>query len=1025
MKTRYPIIIGLILTWMLLIPSISISSGSETEDPAISMSRIVSRALDHISSYDRDHPLMPPVDATSVIRMIQDGTIETNGPSRTDPIPLNWDLVATNTHSKIYVEEGLSVSSSDITAIGDVFDEKIYPNATDWFHPSNPYNIIEIRIYDFGDGPGNVGGFFFASFATRDHMYVDSEDLEYSRDWTFEIVAHEFQHLLHYDQDMDEEVWLNEGLADLSARVCLGPGTEGIQSHIEAYEIYPDNDLLIWDEGTPPDNIETIADYGRAYAFVSYLAYHYGGKAFINDLVGDPRNSISSIDGELAEDGNPDRFGDVLMKESVSNVVDDLDYGGGIYYQGLIDIGIRTYEKNAASYPSSHTISSTSRYSPYMLKYRSDTPGMGVLISSSSPVEGTMIGVDDNEIIESINFTNGGSGTFRYEVSRFGRDYDTLFILPHTSSSGSSIDVTVERSDLEPPVTEITVSPGAPDGKNGFYTTSPGILLESDTATRIFYAWNEGAFQEYTATLHPPEGTSLLRYYAEGSLGLIEEEREVHFKVDLTDPFIDIAISPEEPDGINEYYITQPLVNLTTDDDAVPFYDLGDGPLEYSENLAIDSGEWTLKYWAEDRAGRTSQLSLKEIKVDLTDPDLTYSIEPDSPDGLAGYYVTEPLITLVPEGASIGYYTINGGDPVEYSAPFSLPDGEYEIDIFAMDPSGMSSTHITEFIKVDTMEPDLSFRFSEPIGSDWISKPTYLSISSGDPLADIEFKLGDDGPFSYISDILLTDGDYTVEFWATDPAGNIANGGSRNVMIDTNFPSTTLVMDRDPDSGAWFHDTPPVISFETASLPVSKETTYFSLDGEEFIEYKGQDIGFLAGINSVYFYSIDLAGNREETRVRDIGLDLSLPSPQLSSNRTLIPVRGPVKFSAAGSTDDNEVYRFRLDFGDGRSSEWIYGNTTEHQYSSLGDYRVTITMQDISGRETTIENIIHIEVVTQEEYDRRMSDNGLSIMMILVSLIILIAVALVVVLVVIMVRRRGYEEAIVVAEVEWEEESPY
>ena len=952
------------------------------------MARSIAMAISYFQELqDNTWSGYPPMDATSVIRMIASGDIDMDGPTRTAPIPVNWDLVATTTYAYIYLEDGLSIPSTDIDALGDVFDNKIYPNATYWFHPANPYSMIDIRIYDFGDGPGNVGGFFLGSPATRNDMFVDSEDLKYSRDWAFEILAHEFQHLLHYDTDPNEDVWLNEGLADLSVRISLGPGTDGVQSHLEAYEDYPDNDLLLWNEGESPGDIETIADYGRVYSFISYIADHFGGREIIKDIVKDTRNSISSIDAALAQDAYHERFGDVLMTENVANVFDDPIYGGGIYDQGMIDIGIRTYEHRSSSYPSSHTITSTSRYSPYVLKYTSGSPSLAISIDSTSPVEGTLIGTDDDVLVSSVNFTNDGSGTIRMQLNGFGSSYDTLFVLPHTSALDGSIEIRIEDSDLEPPETNVLISPSDPDGSNGYYITSPGIQLTTSDGSFVMYSWGNGPYGKYTSALHPPEGSSTLKFYAEGPLGLKEDVREMTFLVDTMDPIVEITIVPGEPDGNNGYYITSPDVSFhTVDVNDTIRYDMGEGPVLYDGSIQLQGGIWDIGYWASDTAGRTSELNRKEIRVDLSDPDISFRIDPQYPDGESGYYTTQPLITLVPEGASTGWFYIDGSGPAEYSVPFYLEDGDHEITYYAADPSGAISGSYTEFIKVDTIGPDLSFEFDPIIRDGWVSEPTYLSLSSLDEKVDIFFTIGAEGPFVYDSEVLLSDGNYPIRFWAVDQAGNIADGGERIVRIDTSAPITELILDRPPDSGTWYHDDPPAITFETVSEPVSPEITYFSLDGEEFHEFSGPDIVLSSGSNTIYFYTVDMAGNQEETRTRDVGIDISPPVPVFSANRTYLPLRGPVRFSIEGSTDDIEIYRFRIDFGDGEISDWLYGTEVIHEYASIGDYKAVLTLQDIAGRESVESSSLTIEVLTQEDYDRRVQGDASLGLMLIVAL---------------------------------------
>lgn len=1004
----FPVIIGL-----MALSGIQASDPVELTDENIpdlsDFQSQVKAAIDLVSNEWGDpEPVFPPLDATSIIRSITDHKTTSSSPSRANPIPTSWDLVSENDHSRIYVEEGLSISSSDIDALAEIFDDSIYPNSTDWFHPSNPYDVIDIRIYDFGDGPGNTGGFFLGSYATRNDLFVDSADLDYSRSWSFEIVAHEFQHLLHFDLDSDESIWLNEGLADLSARISLGPGTEGIQSHIEAYEYYPENDLLTWDEGVPPDYIETIADYGRAYAFVSYLAYHYGGKEFIRDLAADSRNSVSSVNGELAEDGFSDRFDQVVAKEKVANLVDDPVFGGGVYHQGLIDIGIKSLRYQSNSYPASHTIIDTVRHSGYYLRFTSGSPSLAMSVDSLSSVHVSLIGLSGGTIVHSENITGDGSEELLISLPGFDEDYQVLYAIIHTPTAGAEIEISIDVSDLEPPVTDVQISPPDPNGDNGYYLDPPGISLTTSEGAYVMYAWGEGSFQEYTTTLHPPEGESFLRFYAQGPFGLREEERMMDFKVDTTDPVTSISISPETPDGENGYYVTDPVITISTENPAdVSYYDYGGGPVEYDGSFTLGHGDWELDYWSIDLAGRTDEMETIEVKIDLAVPSIDLYIEPGEPEGESGFYIEQPLITLDVEEGATGWFTLNGDGPYQYTSPFNLEDGEWEIDYYSSTPSGRTSDKESEYVKVDTTPPLLSIEFDPPLCSGWCSDPTYLTLSTEESRADIIFHLGDEGPFTYTSPVLLVDGEYEVTVRALDPAGNIAEGGPFDIKIDNTVPVTEIEFDRPPDNDNWFYDTAPSIELTTTLPPVSPEVTYVSLDGEQFREFTGQELEMIPGRNTIHYYSEDLAGNRESIRRRDINIDTSTPLAVLSANRTLISKEGPVRFSIAESTDDIEVYRFRIDFGDGDVSDWIYGTEVTHDYERLGDFVAVATVEDAAGRTNTNEASVSIEVLTREEYEERLEGEGTSILIILGSILLLvIALAAVGILIFVLVKRR-------------------
>lgn len=120
--------------------------------------------------------------------------------------------------------------------------------------------------------------------------------------------AHEYQHLLQYYEDPDEESWINEGLSDW-AQTLVGyvdpavpadqPGADGHLSCFQGFAAEsfggPENSLTRWsDQGGP----EILCDYGAAYSFMEYLESHYG-EDFMSALHRHDANGIAGVDAVL------------------------------------------------------------------------------------------------------------------------------------------------------------------------------------------------------------------------------------------------------------------------------------------------------------------------------------------------------------------------------------------------------------------------------------------------------------------------------------------------------------------------------------------------------------------------------------------------------------------------------------------------------------------------------------------------------------------------------------------------------
>ena len=129
-----------------------------------------------------------------------------------------------------------------------------------------------------------VAGYFSSSEdtdANKNMMHIDSYDwanrtgADTARPYLYEgVFAHEYEHLLHFDMDPDEESWVDEGLADMAAYLC-GYGED--LSHVVYYLVYhPFTALTFFGGG--------LESYGASYLFQLYLWEKYGGEAFTKAL---------------------------------------------------------------------------------------------------------------------------------------------------------------------------------------------------------------------------------------------------------------------------------------------------------------------------------------------------------------------------------------------------------------------------------------------------------------------------------------------------------------------------------------------------------------------------------------------------------------------------------------------------------------------------------------------------------------------------------------------------------------------
>ncbi len=262
------------------------------------------------------------------------------------------------------------VTQDQVDTLRDEFDDNIYPTDTDFFGqpdehtganallpslvglPEDYYesdegkNImlvdnIQDENYEDPSYPFFVAGFYQPSYETyfdRNIITIDTNNWEERLESTFVgTVAHEYQHLIHDDNDSDEETWINEGMSDFAEYLC---GYGHPMGHVNYFLDHPENSLVSWDEYYSSETgPETLADYGQAYLLQLYLSQQFG-KEFIQDLAKDEANGIESLNGMLDKYKTGLDFPELFRNFSTALAIDSPKPGGGIYNFEDIDLKV-------------------------------------------------------------------------------------------------------------------------------------------------------------------------------------------------------------------------------------------------------------------------------------------------------------------------------------------------------------------------------------------------------------------------------------------------------------------------------------------------------------------------------------------------------------------------------------------------------------------------------------------------------------------------------------------------------------
>ncbi|MFE8701440.1 peptidase M6 [Cytobacillus sp. FJAT-54145] len=259
------------------------------------------------------------------------------------------------------------VTQEQVDKLRDEFDSNMYPVATeffgtpdvldgsqaplpglvglpdDYYEGSDKVIMLVDNIKDEGyynpSYPFFVAGFFWQTFEyyiNRNIITIDTNNWEERLENTFfATTIHELQHLIHADNDLAEETWINEGMSTFSE--FLGGYGHG-EGSINFYLDHPENSLVNWDEhsgaATGP---ETIADYGQVYLFTLYM-YDKFGREFIRELATRTDVGIESVNATLEKYGVDLTFTELYQNFITALALDSDAVGSGIYDFDSIDL---------------------------------------------------------------------------------------------------------------------------------------------------------------------------------------------------------------------------------------------------------------------------------------------------------------------------------------------------------------------------------------------------------------------------------------------------------------------------------------------------------------------------------------------------------------------------------------------------------------------------------------------------------------------------------------------------------------
>ena len=245
-------------------------------------------------------------------------------------------------HAYFWIEKDLPYRESELEALAETFENQIYPTNRAFFGSEwtpgvdgDPHIYI-LYARNLGE---DVAGYFSSldsinpliqQYSNGHEFFMfNADNARLNVEYTYGVLAHEFQHMIHWYRDRNETSWLNEGFSDLAMFL----NGYGIGYHDYVYADAPDIQLNDW----PTDTSLTVPHYGASFLFLEYFLERFGETA-TQSLVANPDNGMDSIDRVLQELGATDPltgepFGadDLFADWVVTNYLNDANVSDGRY----------------------------------------------------------------------------------------------------------------------------------------------------------------------------------------------------------------------------------------------------------------------------------------------------------------------------------------------------------------------------------------------------------------------------------------------------------------------------------------------------------------------------------------------------------------------------------------------------------------------------------------------------------------------------------------------------------------------
>jgi len=212
---------------------------------------------------------------------------------------------------------------------------------------------------------------------------------------------------------------------------------------------------------------------------------------------------------------------------------------------------------------------------------------------------------------------------------------------------------------------------------------------------------------------------------------------------------------------------------------------------------------------------------------------------------------------------------------IDFAAPWSWSftgsDGYYQFYSIAVDNYGNvedAPGTADASTGIDTTKPVTTAIPAPPIPNGqhgWYVSNVTVTLSAVDAVSGVAstwYKVDAGGWTLYTVPFTPGDGNHTVQYYSIDHAGNTENTKSAIIKVDRAAPTTTLILQGLLGSQGWYV-TNVSVTLSAYDATSGVNYTKYKLNNGSWMVYTGSFVLTTNGNYTLYYYSVDIAGNSE------------------------------------------------------------------------------------------------------------------------------------------------------------------